>query len=207
MLEAGTALTDYLLTGLCCACVAAFLHQRQRGTSVGPPLFFAGFALSAAFGGTWHGFYSLDTGRTQALIWWASMVFGGLSAAALALTGAELLGFQRTGLGLLLAIAFTLAFGAYVAHDDRFLVSIVATTAGMAACITGLARSLRRDRTGAAMGIAGLLLAVLAAVGQQAHVALDPPRIDHNATYHLLLVPAMLLLFAGLRRLTPPVTN
>jgi hypothetical protein len=41
----------------------------------------------------------------------------------------------------------------------------------------------------------------VAAFAQQQHVAIDHAQFDHNATYHMLLLPALALLYSGFVRL------
>jgi hypothetical protein len=50
--------------------------------------------------------------------------------------------------------------------------------------------------------LGGLAVSIVAAIAQQRGVALDPQRFDHNATYHVLLLPSLWLIYAGLRRLS-----
>ena len=79
-----------------------------------------------------------------------------------------------------------------------FLVSLVASVAGLAVCAAGLVARLRdAGRRGAILALAGLGLSVIAAIAQQWRVAIHPVHFDHNATYHVLLLPALALLFGG----------
>ena len=201
MLEVATTLTDYLLTVVCAVCawqLAKHGAMRLRG----PVVFFAAFAAAALLGGTWHGFFSDQQGHGQAILWWLTMVSAGAAAAGLALTGLELLGLQARQLLILTLAALLAAYAILAWQDPRFLLSLIASVAGILLCAAGLFWRLRQpDNAGAALTLAGLGLSLVAAVAQQQRVALDRIYFDHNATYHLMLLPALGLLFIGFFRL------
>ena len=209
MREVATTLTDYLLTVVCLVC-AWRLAKGGAPRLHGPVVFFAAFAAAALLGGTWHGFFSDQQGLAQAMLWWVTMVFAGMAAAGLALTGLELLG-ARASPRIILLLAALLAIYALLAwHDARFLLSLIASVAGILLCAIGLVRHLRLPGgPGARLALAGLAISVLAAIAQQQRVALHRTYFDHNATYHVLLLPALALLHAGFLRLTrtPAVTR
>lgn len=194
-----TALTDFILAAFCLVLTRAF--ARGHGWTLrGPLVLFAGFALAALAGGIWHGFFSARLDLAQAIVWWFSMLFTGVTAAGLALIGLELLGATRVKLATL-AIAVLLAVYAVLSWiDPRFLISLLGTVAGTLLCIAGLLRNARV--AGSMLVLGGLGVSVIAAIAQQRGVALDPARFDHNATYHLLLLPALWLIYTGLRRLS-----
>jgi hypothetical protein len=195
--EVATTLTDYLLTVVCLVC-AWQLAQQGAMRLRGPVVFFAAFAAAALLGGTWHGFFSDQQGHAQEILWWLTMVFAGGAAAGLALTGIELLGARSSPrvfvpLALLLALYVVLAW-----RDARFLLSLVASVAGILLCAAGLLRHWRTPAGGAArLALAGLAVSVLAAIAQQQQIALHRAYFDHNATYHVLLLPALALLYCG----------
>jgi hypothetical protein len=198
--EVATTLTDYLLTVACLLC--AWRLARARSRLHGPVVFFAAFAAAALMGGTWHGFFSDEQTLAQELVWWLTMVFAGVAASGLALTGLELLGVRALRgpgplLGMLLVVYAVLAW-----RDPRFLLSLIASVAGTLLCSAGLLRHLRQShRAGAVLALAGLGVSVLAAIAQQQGVAIDAVHFDHNATYHLLLLPSLALLYMGFSRL------
>lgn len=202
MRELATTLTDYLLTAVCLLCAWRLARVSAAARFHGPAVFFAGFAAAALVGGTWHGFFSAEETLAQRIVWWLAMLFAGVAAAGLALSGLELLGRRALrGPGLLLALL--LAIYAILAwRDPRFLVSLTASVAGTALCAAGFVRRLREaDRRGAILGLVGLGLAAVAGLAQQQQVAIDRVRFDHNATYHVLLLPALALLYLGFVRL------
>jgi hypothetical protein len=200
--EIATTLTDYLMAGASLAAALTFPRRPAVFPARGPVLFFTGFALAALFGGTWHGYFSGMETPEGRLLWWCSMLFAGASAAGLAVIGCELLGVRNRTALLVATGSFLLAFGVYLWDDMRFLPGLVATAAGTLVCLAGLANRVRRGGgTGAWMAMAALALSVVAALVQQVGLAIHPVHFDHNATYHVLLLPALGLFYAGLRRI------
>ena len=62
---------------------------------------------------------------------------------------------------------------------------------------------LRRVRSPGSLLVFGRLgISVIAQRREQRGVAIDPVRFDHNATYHIMLLPALGLIYLGLRRLS-----
>ncbi len=199
MAELITGLTDFLLAALCIACARPFARERSWQLH-GPVIFFAGFALAALAGGIWHAFFSERQDLAQAIVWWFSMLFAGVTAAGLALTGIDLLGARHVRLIMIIVVGLLVAYAVLSWQDPRFLLSLVATVAGTLLCIAGLLRRLHSP--GSLLVLGGLGTSVIAAIAQQRGMAIDPARFDHNATYHLLLLPALGLMYAGLRRLS-----
>jgi len=195
-----TALTDFLLAALCVVFARSFARHGNRWRLRGPLILFAGFALAAFAGGIWHGFFSARQDLAQAIVWWFSMLFTGVTAAGLALTGLELLGVTRARLAVISILVLLVLYAVLSWIDQRFLISLLATVVGTLLCVAGLIRNARVP--GSMQVLAGLGVSVIAAIAQQRGVAIDPGRFDHNATYHLLLLPALWLIFAGLRRLS-----
>jgi hypothetical protein len=200
--EIATTLTDYLMAGASLAAALTFPRRPAVFPARGPVLFFTGFALAALFGGTWHGYFSGMETPEGRLLWWCSMLFAGASAAGLAVTGCELLGVRNRTALLAASGIFLLGFGVYIWDDMRFLPSLMATATGTLVCLAGLANRVRhRDGADAWMAMAALALSVVAALVQQVGLAIHPVHFDHNATYHVLLLPALGLFYAGLRRI------
>jgi hypothetical protein len=196
--ELATTLTDFLLTAVCLLCAWRLANAAAPAKLYGPAVFFGGFAAAALVGGIWHGFLGDEQTLAQAFVWWLTMLFAGVTAAGLALSGLELRGVSAMR-GPVLLLAMLLAVYAILAwRDPRFLVSLIASVAGIAVCAAGFVSRLRdAGRRGAVLGLAGLGLSVVAALAQQRRVAIDPVHFDHNATYHVLLLPALALLFSG----------
>jgi hypothetical protein len=199
--EPATALTDFLLALLAVVFLFKLLRRPHASLRVGAPLFFAGFAMAAVLGGVAHGFMSDDGSLLYRVTWWSTLVFTCVAACGLAAIGLEGLGWHDAR-GLVVGCGiFVCVFAVYAWSDSRFLVAVVVTGAGSVLCLVGLARHARRARAGAALAAAGLLISIVASVLQQSGLALHPVHFDHNATYHLFLVPALTLLYVGNRRI------
>src|SRR5215470_12232344 len=167
-----TALTDFLLAALCVLFARFFARPGNRWTLRGPLILFVGFALAALAGGIWHGFFSTRQDLAQAIVWWFSMVFTGVTAAGLALIGLELLGVTRARPAVIGTVVLLVAYAVLSWIDPRFLISLLATVVGTLLCVAGLIRNARVP--GSMQVLAGLGVSVIAAIAQQRGVAIDP---------------------------------
>lgn len=199
--EIATTLTDFLLALFSLMC-ASNLWRRSGATHAhGPIIFFMGFALATLFGGLWHGFFGAPGTNGERFIWWLSTVFAGLSATGLALTGVEALR-QRHRVIPWAAPTFAAAFAVYVWFDTRFLAVLVVNACATLVCIFGMLYRLRRGQAVAAsMVLCALAISILAGISQQYGIAIHPRNFDYNATYHVLLLPALGLFYAGICRI------
>jgi hypothetical protein len=200
MREVATTLTDLLLSGLCAALAAQLVGRQSWRRLPGAAIFFAGMSLATLAGGIWHGFFSATPGEVADRVWFLSMLCSGVASAGLALIGAQLLGAPwRPALVLVTALLALYAIVAW--RDPRFLVALLASALGIVACVAGCVAGWRRGTRGAWLLLAGIGVALVAAVGQQLGVAIHPVRFDHNATYHVGLAAALVLMYAACRRM------
>jgi hypothetical protein len=199
--EPATAFTDFLLAVLAAPACLRLIPRARDPHLVGAPVFFAAFGAAALLGGLHHGFANDGISGVSRLLWWLTIVCTG--AAALGLAGIGLEAFWRLPVRpFFVAITgATLLFAAYAWSDSRFIVSLIATGVGSLLCVAGLVQRLRQGSRAAVLALIGLAIALLAGVLQQRRVSLHPVHFDHNATYHLVLSPALALFYAGNRRL------
>ncbi len=201
MREIATTLTDFLMSAFSFAYALRLI--RQHAAFKGPIVFFLAFSVAALIGGLWHGYFSQPGAPGERIVWWLSMLFGGLSAAGLALTGLELMRLRLPKVAMAITL-FTAAFGVYVWFDPRFLATIAASAGGTLICLAGLSqRLLQRVTSGPLLAITGLAISVSGAIAQQQGVTLHLSSFDPNATYHLFLIVSLGFFYAGLRRISP----
>jgi hypothetical protein len=196
--EPATTLTDVLLALLG---FALFVRQRRSGRH-GAAVFFLALSVAAAFGAVSHGFLSTATPGLRQAVWWITLVCTGATAAGLALIGLESLDWGTTRARLLAVLGPTVAFAIVVWFDPRFRLGLMATGIGGLVFAAGVIRHARRyPGRGAGLAALGIGISVVAGVLQQRGVAVHPVHFDHNATYHVILIPALLLLHAGTLRM------
>lgn len=199
MTEPATTLTDMLLavvgTGF-------FVHQRRSGAQ-GATVFFAALAMAAVCGALSHGFLKEAAPIVRQVVWWITLVCTGASAAGLALVGLECLEWGPARRRIMsVAVPFAV-LAVWLWFDPRFRVGLRATAIGGLVLVAGLIHhARRRPGTGAGLVTAGLGLSVVAGLLQQRGVGLHPVHFDHNATYHVIMIPALLLIHAGALAIT-----
>jgi predicted membrane channel-forming protein YqfA (hemolysin III family) len=201
--EPATTLTDVLLALLG---LALFVRQRRSGRH-GAAIFFAALSVAAVFGALSHGFLSNASAGLRQVVWWITLVCTGATAAGLALIGLECLGWGTTRARLLAVLGPTVVFAIVVWFDPRFRLGLMATGIGGLVFAAGVIRHARRyPGRGAGLAALGIGISVVAGVLQQRGVAVHPVHFDHNATYHVIIIPALLLLHAGTLRMASTST-
>ena len=203
MTEPDVALTDY---GLVVECVIfIWLIGRCADSRLGlrgwMASLFGSTAAAALFGGTLHGFFSVQTSVTGQLLWKLSLLAIGVTAFSGWMIGGRLVLQRHTPW---LTVAASLQFAIYAAVvlfvHDSFWVAIVdylpaalflMVAFGLAACRPGAA--------GARRGSWGLALSFVAAGIQHFRIALHPTYFNHNALYHFVQAVALVLIFFGCR--------
>lgn len=206
--EPATTLTDYLLAVECAWFVGALARRLTPGFMRSAFLvLFSSVAAASLFGGTVHGFFPDAESTTSRVLWTATMLAIGITAAAMFAVGTRL-GFGAETTRKLTPV-LTAGLAAY-AGVTLFVSQgfVVAITAYLAAAFFLLAVFLgdwlRRRSPGAAAGILGIVLTLLAALAQQSGVALHPVHFDHNAVYHLIQAVALYLLFRSALEIGEP---
>jgi O-antigen ligase len=161
-----------------------------------------GLASAAFFGAIFHGFFPGDTATTAGFIAWVpvSLSIVGAAAAMLELGLTLLLPSLAPGTRRTLVTLYALGFAGVVLLVDESFASIVRFyVPALLLFLIGAARQVVRGRIGWSAILGGLVISVLAALLQQAKVAIDPDRFDHNAVYHVVQSVALLFLYVGFR--------
>ena len=205
MTEPDVVLTDFVLAAEC-ALLAHLLWRAGPASSAlrGPFVaFFASIGASALAGGTVHGFF-LEAGVAHRLLWGATLLAIGVTAAAAWIAGARML--FRAPIAGAIAWAAGLALAGYAARvlseAQAFRVAILFyLPAALFLTVAHLVLFVRTRTPEVGAGLAGLALTFLAAFFQQARVALHPVYFTHNAVYHVLQGAALFLIFMGARRM------
>ena len=199
--EPTTMLTDYALAGVAAwlAWSLARVRDGQRSRALWA-LAFAALALAAALGGTWHGFAPSFPAIAVLLVWKATMLcagiasFGMLAGSAICATA----GNARKALVAIAAAKLAVYSGWVVGHSEY--IYVIADTGTAFVLVAALHLwSAARDRASRWI-LAGIGVSVLAAGVQASGFALHR-NFNHNDLYHVIQIAAMILLYAGARRL------
>ena len=201
--EPMTLLTDYALAGVT-GWLAHMLYRSREGRRARTwwTLAFAALALAAALGGTWHGFAPAFADSAVLLVWKATVLSVGIASFGMLTGSAIATATSRVATWLLAAAAAKLAiYTIWMLGHSEYVYVIADTGIALAAVAALHGRSAIRHRDRASLWIlAGVGASLLAAAVQASGVA--PHRhFNHNDLYHLIQIGAMLLLYAGARRL------
>jgi hypothetical protein len=184
-------LTDYALGGV--SGVLGFLTFRNRATSARLwGVAFIALGLGAFLGGTFHGF------RLEGL--WKPTVlsvgvasFGMLAGSACTTTT----GNVRRALVIAAAVKLVL-YAAWMLGHDAFIF-VVADTASAMLAVAAL-HLLRLGNPATRWILAGVAVSLIAAAIQAGRLALHE-HFNHNDLYHVVQIAAMLLYYAGAKRM------
>lgn len=201
--EPMTLLTDYALAGMT-GWLAWLLFRSREGQRSRTlwTLAFAALALGAALGGTWHGFAPRFPDSAALLVWKATVFsvgiasFGMLSGSAIATTA----GSAKKALVAIAAAKLAIYLGWMLGHSE-YLYVILDTGVALASVAALHGWSAIRNRDRASLWMLGAVgVSVLAAAVQAGDFA--PHRhFNQNDLYHVIQIAAMILFWAGVRRL------
>jgi hypothetical protein len=196
--EVSTMLTDYLLAAVTAA-LGFSLWRAARGRAAVSiyALGFAALAVSAAAGGTYHGFaLELSPSALEAL-WttttWTVGIFAFciVAAAAFAYTrGPARLALVTT------AAATLLVYLAWMSTHDDFRFVIYDTALAMLLLFAVALYAYRAGRRGAGWLLAGIAVSAAAAGVQYLRLSLHPS-FNHNDLYHVVQAAAMYVFYRG----------
>jgi hypothetical protein len=202
MLEPDVTLTDYVLSVECMVCGALLGRTPTDGKWLRTAgiCFFIFFGLSAATGGTVHGFCPEVQSPTCQFLWRLTLEGIGLAAFAAWILGAGFLATGRTGHWLAFAALPQIA----VYNVLLFLVTWefwVVFTIYLPAALLLLAGFCRvgRERRFAQVGAVGSVLSFVSSFLQFLKIGIDPVYFNHNALAHVVQGIALALMFLGIR--------
>jgi hypothetical protein len=210
MTEPDVALTDYALAALC----ATFSTLALRWPAADAGLrrcwivLFASIGLGSLLGGTVHGFFNNAASPGNAILWKATLLCIGVTAAAMWFTGAAISHPERGSRSALLiqraAILALIVYACVVLFvTSKFLVAIAMYLPATIYLLVVFVREwLRAPHQRIMLGIVGLALTFVAAAVQQLRIALHPVYFNHNALYHVIQGVALVLLYMCARHLT-----
>ncbi len=198
--EPATMLTDYALAGVTAWLSGSLARARegQRSRALWA-LAFAALALAATLGGTWHGFAPSFAPIAVLLLWKATVLcvgiasFGMLAGSAISVTA----GNARKTLVAIAAAKLAVYSGWMVGHSEY--IYVIADTGAALVLVAALHLFSARDRASRWI-LAGVGVSALAAGVQASGFALHR-NFNHNDLYHVIQIAAMILLYAGARRL------
>ena len=193
-------LTDYALAGVTAWLSGSLARARegQRSRALWA-LAFAALALTATLGGTWHGFAPSFAPIAVLLLWKATVLcvgiasFGMLAGSAISVTA----GNARKTLLAIAAAKLAVYSGWMVGHSEY--IYVIADTGAALVLVAALHLFSARDRASRWI-LTGVGVSVLAAGVQASGFALHR-NFNHNDLYHVIQIAAMILLYAGARRL------
>ncbi len=206
MTEPDVAITDYLL-----AIESVFLAALLIGQpSIRPDLrlwfvvFFITTGLASVLGGTVHGFFVAHPSRLGAALWRGTLMSIGVVAASGWMIGAGVL-WRDAHAGLILTIVAAELIGYAVvvmAVNDAFWVAMANYLPSTGFLIIAYSAAYRSNPNRAiAIGLAGLALTLVAAIGQRLRIAIHPVYFNHNALYHAVQGIALFMIFWSSRYL------
>jgi hypothetical protein len=202
--EQTTAATDALLALLALGCMGAVWRERahDRWKATLWTVAFATLALAAALGTVAHGFKLSP--QIYDMIWKPLFLALGV-VIALFVVGViyDVWGQQAARRALPLLLLVAVGFFAYTQiRPGNFLVFVIYQGVGMLFALAAYGWLATRRRPGAAWMAAGILTTMVAA-GIQASGSVSLHLVwqfDHNGVYHLVQMPALLLLLAGVHK-------
>lgn len=201
MREIDATLTDYGLAIECALLAISLGRSSDRDVALkwAGAGFFAFMGISAALGGTVHGFCPDLTSTACQALWQLTLQAIGLSAISMWILGTSLivLGPGRrllAGVGVLMLVAYSVAA---VLVTQQFWIAFTIYLPAAHLLLAGFFVAARRAPLPAAVGATGSLLSFLSSGIQMAKVGVHPIYFSHNALVHVVQAAALYLMFRG----------
>lgn len=196
------ALTDFLLAleTIVLALVIIRLKKRYR-LNIIIFLFYISLALSSLIGGTVHGFFPQSGSLGNLILWKATMVSLGLvTLFSWVIVGTIILPRYNRAILCLASLWFFL-YSAYVIFvNSQFKIAIYNyIPATILFLISLFYLYFKSKRHTILLGVIGILLTFLSSWIQQNKIDLHPVYFNHNATYHLIQMFALLFIFIAFK--------
>jgi hypothetical protein len=201
--EPDVTLTDYGLAVECAVC-AAFLARTptgRKGLRTAGGCFFLFLGLSAATGGTVHGFCAgLGTAECR-LLWQLTLQSLGLVSFSTWILGAGVLAPGHTGRWLAFAavpqVALYSACVLFVTQQFWIVFTIYLPAAFL--LLAGFCRGFWRDGNRYPLvGASGSVLSLVSSLIQFMRIGVDPVYFNHNALAHVVQAMALALIFLAI---------
>jgi lysylphosphatidylglycerol synthetase-like protein (DUF2156 family) len=171
----------------------------------------AGLANAALWGGIFHAFFPAGTATAPGFLAWVPVTLSIAVAAAamLDLSLRLLLPGIASRIQRSLLAAYGIAFVVIVLFIRESFSTIVYfyTPVLLVLLFAAVRQAIRGRDSGWTFISTGLAVSMVAAVLQQAKVAVHPTYFDHNAVYHVVQALALLILYVGWRRATLPLRH
>jgi hypothetical protein len=168
-------------------------------------IFFASIAIASLAGGTVHGFFLDESTLGYQILWPATLLAIGVTAASAWILTGLLLAKSPSIVqkwGIFASIVFFIYAAVVIFYSHHFVVVIINYIPAMLALLAASVHRFMKTRASSFLFvIGGLLVSFVAAYIQQARIAFHPEFFNHNSTYHLVQAFGLLLLFKGAKDL------
>ena len=201
---------DVAFTDLGLAILGAYLGWRLWTTPgrssllMTGAILMGGLASAALWGGVFHAFFPAGTATLPGFLVWVPVALSIVVAASamLELSLRLLLPRMQSRVRRSIVAAYAVAFAVVVLFVHESFSSIVSfyTPALILLLIAAAQQAIRGPDIGWTLVTIGLMLSAVAAMLQQAKVAVHPVYFDHNAVYHVVQGVALVFLYLGWRR-------
>ena len=198
---------DVVFTDLGLAALGGYLGWRLRRERRRGVIVMVGLASAALWGAVFHAFFPAKTATEAGFLVWLLVAFSIAVVAESLLDMALTMLFARFGpsarpvIRRAIVVGYCVLFAVVILFVDESFTSVARLYVPTVLLMLFVAQY-QASRSGDATWMlisGGLALSLLAALLQQAHVAIDPVYFDHNALYHVVQAAALVVLYFGFR--------